>query len=217
MVNVPFLSFDRKSAIIGPALLLTGLAWLVFSAIYIVTGIGWEGSSRGGIACIILGGILMAASLAVVVFGIILTLINHKHLKRVDAGEEEAGDPISTYFDLSRLEAYLAMLMLPLSSAFLVNGVVYYVISKIMWEPGNMDLKRISQDFKSGATWMFVIMCALWIAAGICLFINRYLVMEQEGMPSSRKAGTKSKAKPPKNKEETKKPKKPLPPPPPDD
>jgi hypothetical protein len=220
MVNVPFLSMNRPTGIIGVALVVISLAWMVFSMIYIIYGIGWDGSAAVGMVWLVFGIIILVMSVMSLVGGGAVTFLNHRLWKREAAGDDkDLPPPAIKYFDLNRIEGFLAVLMLSLSKVFLVNGIVFYIVNKAMWEPGNITAKRMAQNFKVGATWMFVFMFGLWIAAGICLFINKYYLMEQEDMPPKKKEGSKPKKdKPPKKKEEDKpKDKKPLPPPPPED
>ena len=219
MVRVPFFSMNRPTGIIGLSLVIVSLTWIIFSILYVLNGFGWDGSKLVKTVWIVFGFVLLALSMIILVSGAILTFANHRTWRKEMEGDDEGLPPESvTYFDLNRVEGFLAVLMLPLSTVFLINGIVYYIVYKAIWDPKNIDAKRLAMGFKGGATWFFVIMVGLWIAAGICLFINKYYVMLEEDMPSKKKEKPK-KDKPEKKKEDKKKEeekKKPLPPPPED-
>ena len=211
MVKVPYLSLNRNMGIMAVAFVVMGLAWSVFSLIYVTIGLGWDGSDAMGFAWMAMGGVILFLSLPLLIAGGGLMLANYRARKKEIAGDEE--EPPVKLFDLNRIEGVLALVMVPLSVVFLINGVVFYVVYKAMWDPKNIEAKRMAMDFKGGATWLFVLMVGLWIAAGICLFLNRYFVMEQEGVPQAKK----DKKKPPKKEDKPKKKRdRPLPPPPED-
>ncbi len=210
MVSVFFLSPNRPSYVFGAGLLTIGLAGIVFAIIYIVSGMGWVGSSGGKAAWIIAGVVMLLLSLGVSALGGALLFYNSLIRRKENRGDKDVKPAPISYFDLERIEGALAVPILSLSTLMLINGIVFYITSKVLYDPQNFPLKRAAREFKTGATWMFVIMFGLWIAAGICLFVNRYYVMNREGGGAKKNV---VKETPKKDKKTGKK--KNLPPPPP--
>jgi len=219
MADIRFLSLNRPPGIVGLILAAVGLTGFIFGLVYTFNSFGWEGSKAGSFSWLVAGMVTFVLAAACTILGAGLTYYNSIQRKKENKGDLDPVPLFFNFFDLNRVEGGLALPMLGASVITLTNGIIFRVVQSMIFDPKNMDAKRLAQDIKGDSTWCFVLTVALWIGLGICLFVNRYYVMSYEDMPQARKTEEKPKKKEDKKKEDKPKDKKKdtPPPPPPDD
>lgn len=217
MADIRFLSLNRPTGIVGLVLAAFGLCGLIFGLVYLLNSFGWEGSKAGGFLWLVVGIITLILSMSCVALGAGLTYYNSLQRKKENKGDLDPAPLLFNFFDLNRVEGALALPLAGASVVTLANGIVLRVVQAIIFDPKDMDAKRLAQDIKGDSTWCFVLTVALWIGLGICLFINRYYVMSYEDMPREKKVDRSKKEEKKEDKPKGKKKDRPPPPPPPDD